>query len=452
MANQSKFHGMSRFLTVWAGQICSLIGSALTDFALGLWVYRETKSITLFAFIMMFAIIPQVVLAPISGALADRWDRRKTMIGANVGAAFVTLSMALLHSMDSLSIGAIYVGVIGIAVCSIFLRPAFGSSTVLLVPKEQLGRANGLVQTGLSTVQIVAPILAGALVSVLHIGGILLLDAASYVLAIGALLLVKFPPFEPSQAGGGKGKLWANIVSGWQFLVARPGLLRLLGFMAAANVILGISSVLVTPLVLSVTGPLGLGTIMSIGGIGMIVGSMVLTIWGGPAKRINGILGFMLIHCIFLVLTGVRPSVIWIGIATFGAFLSQPIFLGLINVILQSKVPRGMQGRVFGTVIMIALSTQPIAFFISGPLSEMIFNPLLREGGALAGTLGPLLGVGPERGLGLLFVTLGLLGVLLVLVSFASPRLSRMDDELPDAGTEPPPAEPALAVAAEGQS
>lgn len=442
MTERSRFHGMRTFLTVWVGQICSLIGSGLTDFALGLWVYRTTGSITLFAFISMFAVIPQVVLSPVAGAFADRWNRRTTMIFSNVGAAVITLSVSLLYAADRLSIGYIYFAVIAISTCSTFLRPAFGSSTVLLVPKEQLGRANGLVQTGLSTVQIISPLLAGFMISVIDIQGILFMDTLSYVLAIGALLLVRFPPYQPTKDTSKKDSLWSNILFGWKYLAARPGLLGLLGFMAAVNVVLGISTVLLTPLVLSMATPLVLGTILSTAGIGMIAGGLLLTVWGGPQRRINGVLGFMLLNALFLALTGLRPSPILVGIATFGAFFCQPLFSGMINVILQSKVEPGVQGRVFGTIIMVALSTQPIAFFLAGPLSDFAFNPLLTAEGPLANSLGQLLGVGPERGIGLFFVVLGLLGALIVLVAYLSPRLRLIDDELPDIGMPSSPPEP----------
>jgi MFS family permease len=432
--------GLGVFLTVWGGQVCSLIGSALTDFALGLWVYRTTSSITLFAFISMFAVVPQVVLAPVAGALADRWDRRKTMIWSNVAGGSITLAAVLLHAAGRLSVALIYGIVIGISTASIFLRPAFGSSTALLVPKEQLGRANGLVQSGLSVVQVLAPILGGVLMSAIDIGGILAMDLGSYVLATAALLCVRFPPHRPKE-GAAKASIWSNMLDGAKYLAARAELAQLLAFMAAINVVLGMASVLVTPLVLSMASPVVLGATLSAGGIGMVAGSVLLTAWGGPKRRIQGVLAFTLGSSAFLVLTGVRPLPALIGVATFGMYFCQPIFCGLINVLLQSKVERSLQGRVFGMVMMVALSTQPVAFFLSGPLIERVFDPLLAGGGPFAAELGALLGEGPGRGTGLAFVAMGLLGVAIVLVALRSRRLRNID-ALPDAGTQSPTPEP----------
>jgi MFS family permease len=437
--------GLSVFLTVWGGQVCSLIGSALTDFALGLWVYRRTNSITLFAFISMFAVVPQVLLAPVAGALADRWDRRKTMIWSNVAGGSMTLSAVLLHASGRLSISLIYVIVVGISTASIFLRPAFGSSTALLVPKEQLGRANGLVQSGLSVVQVIAPLLGGALMSAIDIGGILSIDLGSYALATAALLCVRFPVHR-AQSDVARASIWSNMLDGARYLARKPELVKLLGFMAAINVVLGMAGVLATPLVLSMASPVVLGAVLSAGGIGMIAGSVLLTAWGGPKRRIDGVLAFTLGSSAFLVLTGARPVPALIGVATFGMYFCQPIFGGLINVLLQSKVDRAVQGRVFGIVMMVALSTQPLAFLVSGPLVDRVFDPLLAPGGLLAGELVPLLGEGAGRGLGLAFVVMGLVGVAIVLVALSSKRLRRIDD-LPDAGTRPAEvaAEPASA-------
>ncbi len=430
---RSTFQGLRTFLTVWTGQICSLIGSAMTNFALGLWVYQQTNSITLFALISMFANLPQIFLSPFAGVVADRWDRRTIIMFSNIGAALITCLTLALYSLDMLSIGYIYFAAMSIATCSTFLRPALSSSTVLLVSKAQLGRANGLMQSGISTVQVIAPIVASLLLLVIGTQGILLIDFASYILAIGALLLVRFPqPPANANASSKKRSILRDMLFGWSYLSSNPGLISLLIFMALINIIFGISTVLITPLILSMSDTITLGTILSSGGVGMIAGSIALTVWGGPKRRMHGVLVFTFISALCTCISGLQPWPLLVGITTVIAYFCQPILGGCINIILQSKVEPSVQGRVFGVVIMVALSTQPIAFFLAGPISERVFKPLLTVDGPLASSVGQIIGVGPERGLGLMFVLLGLFGMILVIASALYPRLRLIEDETSD--------------------
>jgi hypothetical protein len=203
--------------------------------------------------------------------------------------------------------------------------------------------------------------------------------------------------------------------------------------LAASNFLVGIVDVLATPLVLSFASAAVLGTVLSIAGIGMLVGASVLSTWGGPQRLINSVFGFMLLSGLSILVAGVRPSVPLFALAAFLFFLGLPIMNGSIQVIFQRKVAPDMQGRVFALMGAIAGSSLPLAYLIAGPLADRVFEPLLAPGGLLVGSIGQLIGVGRGRGIGLMFIVIGALTMLATVVAYQYPRLRLLESELPDA-------------------
>lgn len=169
----------------------------------------------------------------------------------------------------------------------------------------------------------------------------------------------------------------------------------------------------------------------------MLAGTLVMSAWGGPKRRIRGVLGFSLVAGVFLTLLGLRPSLPLMAIAGFGMMFAMPIINASSQAIWQSKVALDVQGRVFSVRRMIAWSTLPLAYIVAGPLADRVFKPLLVEGGPLTGSLGQILGVGPGRGVGLMFVVIGFLSILVTFFAYMNPHLRNVEDELPDAVQQP---------------
>jgi hypothetical protein len=180
--------GMRVFLVVWLGQVVSVVGSGLTSFALGLWVYERTGSVTPYALTGLFAVLPSLVLSMLAGVLVDQWDRRRVMVLGDTGAGLATLAMALLFLTGRVQVWHIYLATAVSAAFSTFQRLAYTAATTQLISKESLGRANGLVQFGQAASEISAPALAGSLVMSAwggpkrRIDGVLYLDAERAVL------------------------------------------------------------------------------------------------------------------------------------------------------------------------------------------------------------------------------------------------------------------------------
>jgi MFS transporter, DHA3 family, macrolide efflux protein len=427
-------HRTAVFLTVWFGQLVSLIGSGLTGFGLGVWVYQRTGSVTLFSLIALCTTLPGIVLSSFAGALVDRWDRRRVMIYSDLVACLNILAIGLLLLSERLELGHIYLATAINSICRTFQWPAFAATVPLLVSKQHLDRANGILQLAQATGRIFSPALAGFLVTWLHIHGVLLIDAATFLFSLITLLLVRFPQPEPTAvSAAGESSLLQEAVYGWSYIIARPGLFGQLLLFMVVNFLLGTVSVLATPLVLAFASIETLGTVLSIGGSGMLIGSCLMSLWGGPRPRIHGVLGFTLLIGLSMILAGLRPSTALFALAAFVLFFSMPIVNTAGMTIWQTKVALGLQGRVLSIRDMTVWLALSLGYLTAGPLADQLFGPLLVAGGPLADSVGRIIGVGPGRGIGLLFIVMGLSTVLVTIAGYLHPRVRLVEQELPEA-------------------
>lgn len=431
----TKPQGLGNFLLIWLGQFISVLGSGLAGFALAIWVYQRTGSVTKFALIALSTTLPGLLLSPLAGALVDRWDRRRAMIVSDLGSGLCAFMLALLLLTGRLELWHIYVLLSISAICSSLQWPAYAASITLLVPQRHLGRANGMVQLGQAAAQLIAPVLAGILIMTIKMEGIILTDVLTFVVALITLLIARIPKPQVAAAPeeAGRTSIVKEALYGWSYIAKRSGLLWLLVFLGLGNLLAGIVSVLAVPLILSFAPPSVVGGVMSFAGIGMLVSSLLMTAWGGGKRHIKSVMGFMMLEGFGIMLVGLRPSALLIGLAGFIIFFCLPIINGSNLAIWQTKVIPSAQGRVFAVSRMIAGLTMPVAYLIAGPLADRVFEPLLIVGGSLSSSLGPFIGVGPGRGIALMFIVVGLLTMLVTAVSYLYPRLRLVEDELPDA-------------------
>ncbi|NTX06845.1 MULTISPECIES: MFS transporter [Myxococcus] len=437
-------HPPAVFGLTWFAQLVSSLGSALAGFSVMVHVYRSSDSITEYSLASFFSFLPMVLIAPVAGALVDRWDRRRIMVLADVGAGLTMLLMWLMLVADgaglwSLRSWHLYLPIAVCAAAGTFRALAYSASTALMVPKQHLGRANGLIELALGIGQLGGPALAGLLVVRIGLQGVLLINLGSFFLSALVLLCVGFPqPEQSATARAARGSLLEQMAVGWGFIQARPGLLGLLTCIAVANLFVSLVTVLITPMVLSFADASTLGWIASCSGMGVLTGALLMSVWGGPRRRILGVLGFELLAGLALFAAALPADARLVAGAAFVFMFTTPGVMGCSQSIWQSKVPSELQGRVFAVRRMIALSTPPVAALLSGPLADRFFEPWMAPGGALAGRFGPMLGVGPGRGIALLYLVLGVLCAVNVLVAWLSPRVRNVELELPDVLREPP--------------
>jgi MFS transporter, DHA3 family, macrolide efflux protein len=412
--------------------VVSLLGSSLTGFGLGIWVYQETGSVTRLALVMLAVTVPGVLLAPIAGVYVDQLDRRVVMFAMDAIAGASTLVLALLFLTDTLAFWHILAATAVTSAAQAFQEPAYLAAIPTLVGKEQLGRANGLVQLGPAFGTLVAPLAAGALLATSGVWAILIADVVTFTVALVTLAIVRFPPIPRSLDSGESVPMRVQAWSGLRYLRARPGMWRLLLVFAGMNLLFGFVSVLYPPLFLSFTSELVLGAVLSVAGLGMVAGSLLMSAWGGPRRRVAGLMVMLGAIGIAIVLTGWRPMVPLAALGTLGVMFILPMATCTSQTLWQLKIPLDMQGRVFSTRRMLSVAATPIAYLLAGPLADRIFEPAMTDGGPLADIFGPIIGTGAGRGIGLMFILVGLATVALAASTWLDPKIRNLETDYPD--------------------
>jgi MFS family permease len=392
--------------------------------------------------------MPSLLLSPVAGTLVDRWDRRRVLIAADTGSALVTLALAGLVLSGRFQLWYLMAGSALASVISAFQEPAFTASIAALVPRRHYTRAIGLVQLLGPMSMIVAPLVGGALVVTLGLGGIMAVDAATYLAAIAALAAVAIPspPRQAPIAGADDGPAWLaaarrfghESAEGLRFVRARPGLLGMLVVFALSNFWAGFINPLLAPMVLSFTRPVEFAAVQAAVGVGAVLGGVAIGVWGGPRRRIAAVLGSLAVGGVCTAAMGLRASVPVIGISVFVWALSAPVLGAASSAIWMSKTPQALMGRVTSVRRMVVMSMMPVAVLAAGPLADRVFQPLMAPGGALAASAGAVIGVGRGRGAALMFVLLGALMALTALAAWLVPSIRHVERDVPDA----PPVQP----------
>jgi amino acid adenylation domain-containing protein len=422
---------MRRFLAVAAGQLISLTGSALTGWALPIWIYLQNGSVAGLGVLITLGLVPGLVLAPVAGAVIDRYDRRKILLLCGVAAGGAELALVLALWMGEIPTWAVYAFMAWLSAVQAFQRLAYTSAIPQLVPKRFLGNATGLAQFSTGFALLLAPLAAAGMLAAIGLGGILVVDIASYTFAIIVLALVRFPDrmgWRRKEAFG------AEIVNGFRFSWGNRHFRSLLIFFAGINLFLGAPIVLTAPLVLSfgTLGDVGLLTVVE--GLAAVIGACAFAVWGGPkVRRALGVVVttyFVIASC---ALIGLHPSVPVVASGVFGMMLSLALTQATFLTIIQVKVPQRFHGRVFAITQMIAWSTLPIGFAVIAPLGTNLFEPLLQPGGGLASTVGAVIGVGEGRGIAFVYIVSAVAMLAVTLAALRYRVFSRFDAEAPDA-------------------
>lgn len=428
-----RLHGVAAFGVVWLGQVLSLFGSHLVGFVLGVWVYQQTKSVTAFSLISFFTILPEIALLPAAGVIVDRWDRRRVMLLGVLGSGACGVVLAALALAGSLQVWQIYLMVTVSSAFQSVQFPALSASITLLVPRRHLSRANGMVSLGTSLAMVVAPLVAGAFLGVVGLTNVLLINVGAYVFAVVTLSAVRMA--RPEQAPAGEGRLRSfgrDAAQVWRYVAGQRELVALLLLFAITNFTTGIVQVLLPPLILSFTTAEVLGTVMSAGGVGVVLGSVFVSVWGGPRRRMRAIFITSGVRGVVLFLAVLEPDPFLVGAAACVFLFCDPIIFICSQAIWQTKVASDVQGRVFAMRRLVTLSAIPLAYLVAGPLADHVFEPWMAAGGAGGRALGGVLGTGPGRGIALLFIVLGLLTVLTVCAGFLYRPLRELEFRLPD--------------------
>lgn len=365
-----------RFFTIWTGQAFSLFGSQLVQFALVWWLTETTRSATVLATATLVAVLPQVVLGPIIGPLIDRWNRKRVMMTADSLVALTTLGLVLVFAAGQAEIWHVYLVMLIRSAAGSFHFPALQASTSLIVPEAQLARVAGLNQMLQGLMNIVAPPVGALLIGLLPLQSVLAIDIITAMIAVFSLLLVAIPQPErqPDSAGSPMAIFWRDLRGGLNYVRGWTGLLGVIVFVMLLNLIMAPALALVPLLVTNIFGGQAgeLAALNSAMGIGVVVGGIILGVWGGFKRRIITSMLAVLVMSLMLLLIGLVPvSGFWWATAAFFVLgITHSMANGPFFALLQSIVAPEMQGRVFTLVMSGTALMMPVGLAITGPLAD----------------------------------------------------------------------------------
>ncbi len=387
---------LAPFLTIWGAQLFSLIGSTIAQFALVWWLTQTTNSATVLATASLVAMLPGIFVGPLAGAFVDRWNRRRVMIVADSVGALMALGLAILFWTNTLQVWHIYLAMLVRSLAGSFHWPAMQSSTSLMVPPEHLTRVAGLNHTTFGIMNVFGPPLGALLLGILPLHGVMLVDVVTAVIAIAPLFFVRIPqPTAAASPTGSAPTVWTDLLAGLRYVRAWPGLLLLLGMAMLINFVLTPAGSL-TPLLITrhfQGGALQLGWLNSAWGIGVVVGGVILSAWGGFRQRsVTSLTGLTLMGIGF-VIVGIAPAnALWLAIVgNLIAGLMNPITNAPLIAMLQAVVEPQMQGRIFTLIGSLSGAMSPLSLAIAGPLADVIG---VRAWYAMGGLLCTAIGIG----------------------------------------------------------
>ncbi|MGI9093182.1 MAG: amino acid adenylation domain-containing protein [Mycobacteriales bacterium] len=418
------------FYVVAAGQTISIMGSTLTLFALGLWVYKETGNLSSYALITFLSLVPRVVVGPVGGALTDRIDRRLVLLGCEVAGGISVVALIALASTHTLTLWNICVIVIVLALATGVHDPTYIAATAQLVPKPYLAQANGIAQLGDGFGNVVAPLAGGALLLLVGLPGVIAIDAFSFAVGILTLVKVRFPNRLYSKPEESFRK---TIAGGWHYMAKRKPLVVMAGFFLVDNFFGALAIVLTVPLVFAFNSAAAVGVVTGVAGVGAILGSVLMMLWGGTRRRASGMVGMVYFVGLGILLMGLRPSILLVSIGILMRNAASNLVNAHWRALIQVKVHTELQGRVLAANQMMALAMTPVAY-LGAPFIVHAVNPLLGKHGALSNTfVGHLFGVGDGRGIGLVVAACGISLLIWAALGMRYKPLRYMEDALSDA-------------------
>lgn len=396
-----------KFLLLWSGDFVSSVGSGLTSFGLGVYIFQQTGKASLMALVTLLAFLPSLLLSAPAGVLADHYDRRILMVMGDSLSAVGLLFILFCLMRGEAQVWQICVGVSISSVFASLLEPAYKSTITDLLPQEQFSKASGLVQLAGSAKYLLSPILAGFLLGIADIRLLLIIDICTFFVTVSTTLAVR--KGLAGVAPQPKMSLFSEMRDGWAGLTANKGILLLVLMGSLITFSLGVIQTLASPMVLSFTSSAVLGTLMTVIALGMLVSSFVL----GSVPIKKGYVRLLTLSLfgagVFMAFFGLRPNIVLIGVSGFFFFAMLPFANTGIDCLIRTNIDNQIQGRVWGLVGLISQLGYVAAYAISGILADYVFTPLLLPDGLLAESVGKLLGTGAGRGIGFLIVVAGLL-------------------------------------------
>ena len=421
---------MKNFYKLWLGELISNIGSGMTAFALSVYVYEKTGSVSYVSLITLLSFMPSIVLSPIGGLLADRYDRRLLMI---IGDLFSGLGLVyILWSIQAgeKSIVPIFIGITFSSIFTSLLEPSYRATLTDILEEENYAKASGLIQVAGSAKYLISPVIAGMILSVADIRVILLLDILTFITTCLMIFLVR--KSMNSETQNYKKDSFKGLLEGLFIIKENRGVYFLVIIMFFVCFFMGFIQILIRPMILALSSVKTAGIMESLCAVGLLIGSLWIGI-AGIKKNYSKILAVACFFCgIFMSMTGVNENLAIIGISTFLFFSTLPFMNSCADVLVRVSIPNELQGRVWGLISLITQMGTVVAYIISGIMADYVFEPMFNKNGILVENIGIIIGTGKGRGIGFMLILSGIGMLIMAIVIWKNGEIREVSEKCVD--------------------
>ncbi len=422
---------LKKYVIFWLSQSMSQLGSAMTSFALILWVYTKNNSALTVSLMSFCSYVPYIMTSLFAGTYVDRHSKKKIMLIVDSAAAVCSLAVLGMSSGGVLQVWHIYAVNCVIGFMNSFQGPASAVVTGRIVPKEKLGNISGMNSFSSNLTAVLTPVLAAFLFAMGGLVPILVFDLGSFIVAFLVLLLVIHVP-ETEKESGKKASVFAGSKEGFYFLAQNRGIFMIVVTTAVLNFFSRLTyENILSPMILSRSGnsSMALGAVNAAIGIGGIAGGIIVSAGKMPKNKVKMIYVSAAVSLLCGdLLMGAGRNVIGWAAAGIAASLPIPFINAGQNVILYRKVPDGMQGRVFAVRNAIQYSTIPLGILLGGFLADYVFEPFMKSGNPAVSLLQLLVGEGAGSGMAVMFLCTGVCGGLFSLISYHKKELKELKE------------------------
>ncbi len=391
-------------MLLWSGNFISAIGSWLTAFGLGVYIFEQTGQAFYMALVTLLGFLPSLLLSVPAGVLADRYDRRILMVIGDSFSAIGLVFILLCLIGGEAQIWQICVGVTVSSVFTSLLEPSYRATISDLLTPEQYSRASGLVQVAGSAKYLVSPILAGFLLTISDIRLLLILDFCTFFVTVTTTLVVRRGLH--SKMAEKTTSFSLELKEGFRAITDKRGVMILVVVGSLITFCLGMIQILASPMILSFSDSATLGTLMTVSALGMLASSLLLgglTIKRGYVRLLStSLFG----AGVFMAGFGMRQDIWLIGVTGFLFFAMLPFTNASLDFLIRTNIDNDLQGRAWGLIGFISQIGYVVAYAFSGLLADYLFTPLLLSDEALSQTVGKVFGIGAGRGIGFLITLL----------------------------------------------
>ncbi|APH38575.1 MFS transporter [Methanohalophilus halophilus] len=417
----------SKFLYIWFGQFISIIGTGLTIFALGVYVYQLTGTASSYVFILMCAFLPPILLKPYGGILADRHDRRIMMVFGDLGSTLGLLFIFFMMVKGNIELWQVYLGISVSSIFSAFQEPAYKALVTDLLTRDQYAKASGLMQLASSAQYLLSPLLAGVLLSLLDIKFIFLIDVSTLLIASFIVIWIRNILGE-IPVNRQETNFMEEFKEGFQEFSKNTGVVHLVITTMIILFFVGLLQSLFVPMLLNLESVKTVGISQSLCASGMIIGSLFIGIFGSRSGHVTMLSIALFLSGLFFAGLGLSANIILITLAGFLFFAMLPFINTPIEVLIRTNIDNQKQGRVWSIISTTTYVGSILAFAVAGFLADALFDPLLKPDGVLADSIGFLIGTGSGRGIAFMFIVAGLMISIISLFIWKNSRIKRLED------------------------